>query len=205
MKPIDPDKVWYVVRTNIQCEAKASDNIRLAGFDVYFPRQRIEKKHRRNNTYLVKERPLMVSYIFVGMSADKKMQHFGFVRACEGVERFLEYQGKPIPVHGEDVQAIYLAEVDMRFDDTRAARIHRKEEARTKKDTIKMTFRQGLDVDVLEGPFASFSGIVDEVTSSGRVEALIQIFGRWSRIEFEPQQLVLSAKSSGRKLYDIAV
>ena len=191
MKPIDPDKIWYVVRCNIQCEAKASDNIRLAGFDVYFPRQRIEKKHRRHNTYLIKERPLMVSYVFVGMSPDKKMQHFGFVRACEGVERFLEYQGKPIPVNGKDVQAIYLAEVDMRFDDTRAARIHRKEEAASIKETVKMKFPRGRDIYVLDErhPFAEFHGIVQEVTKTGNVVALINLFGRMTPVEFEADQL----------------
>lgn len=188
-KPIDADKVWYVVRTNINCEAKASDNIRLAGFDVYFPRQRIEKKHRRKNTYLVKERPLMVSYIFVGMPRDEKLRHFGFVRACEGVERFLEYQGKPIPVHGRDVQAIYLAEVDMRFDDTRAARIHRKEEAKTIKATLEMKFAKGNRFDIIEGPFAAFQAIVEEVTKSGNIKAMVSLFGRMTTVEFEAAQL----------------
>jgi transcription antitermination factor NusG len=189
MKPVDPDKVWYVVRSNIQCEAKAAENIRLAGFDVYYPRQRIEKKHRRNNTYLVKERPLMVSYIFVGMPRDEKLRHFGFVRACEGVERFLEYEGKPIPVSGKDVQAIYLAEVDMRFDDTRAARIHRKEEAATLKATIEMKYQQGNEFAIVAGPFATFTAIVEEVTKSGNIKAMVSLFGRLTSVEFEAAQL----------------
>jgi len=190
-KPVDPDKVWYVVRTNIKCEAKAADNIRLAGFDVYYPRQRVEKKHRRNNTYLVHERPLMISYIFVGMPRDEKQRHFGFVRSCEGVERFLEYQGKPIPVHGRDVQEIYLAEVDMRFDDTRAARIHRKEEAASMRETIKMKFPPGRHVYVADEkhPFSGFSALVDEVTKTGNVTALINLFGRQTSVEFVPEQL----------------
>ncbi|TPN03820.1 hypothetical protein FJ973_29705 [Mesorhizobium sp. B2-1-3] len=189
MKPIDTEKVWYVVRTNVQCEAKAADNVRLAGFDVYFPRQRIEKKHRRNNTYLVKERPLMVSYIFVGMPRSNKLQHFGFVRACEGVEKFLEYQGKPIPVPGKDVQEIYLAEVDMRFDDTRAARIHRKEEAKTIKATLEMKYAPGKEFSVIDGPFASFHAIVEEVTKSGNIKAMVSLFGRLTTVEFEAGQL----------------
>ncbi|RWL14869.1 MAG: hypothetical protein EOR57_31480 [Mesorhizobium sp.] len=189
MKPIDPDKVWYVVRCNINCEAKASDNIRLAGFDVYYPRQRIEKKHRRHNTYLVKERPLMISYIFVGMPKNDKLQHFGFVRACEGVEKFLEYQGKPIPVPGRDVQAIHEAEVDMRFDDTRAARIHRKEEAKTIKATLEMKYARGKEFAVIDGPFASFHAIVEEVTKSGNIKAMVSLFGRLTSVEFEAAHL----------------
>jgi transcription termination/antitermination protein NusG len=188
-KPIDPEKIWYVVRTNIQCEGKASDNIRLAGFDVYFPRQRIEKKHRRNNTYLVKERPLMVGYIFVGMPKNDKLRHFGFVRACEGVEKFIEYQGKPIPVSGHEVQALYLAEVDMRFDDTRAARIHRKEEAKTIKATLEMKYARGKRFDITDGPFANFQAIVEEVTKSGNIKAMVSLFGRLTTVEFEAAQL----------------
>jgi hypothetical protein len=47
------------------------------------------------------------------------------------------------PAHAAIVEAIYLAEVDMQFDDTRAARIHRKEEAKSKQATIELRFQGG--------------------------------------------------------------
>jgi len=184
---INKNLVWYVVRANIKSETKAADNIRLAGFDVYLPRQRYEIKHRRTNTYEVKERPLMMRYLFVGMKHDAL--HFGFVRSCEGVERFLEVEGRPLRVRSKDVDAILDAEIDMRFDDTRAARIHRKEEARTRKETVRMRFKPGTMVDVVEGPFADFTAIVEQVTSSGSVEALVQLFGRLSTVSFDAKQL----------------
>lgn len=187
MKPIDTSKTWFVVRTNVQKEAKAAENIRLRGFDVYLPFQRFEKKHRRTNTYQTFERPLMLRYLFVGFHS--KAKHFGFVRACDGVERFLEVQGEPIPVDSEDVQAIYMAEVDMRFDDTRAARIHRREEAATRKATIEMKFAKGRDVEVIDGPFASFHAIVQEVTKTGNVKVMLNLFGRFTAAEFEAGQL----------------
>jgi transcriptional antiterminator NusG len=122
MKPfIDTSKAWYVVRTNIKCEEKATANIRAAGFDVYLPRSRVEKWNKRTNTYTTIERPLLLRYLFVGMNAEK---HFGKVRACEGVEAFIECQGWPIPVSGELVAAIFDDEIDMKYDDTRAARKH---------------------------------------------------------------------------------
>ncbi len=189
MKPVDPTKAWFVVRTNIKCEAKASDNIRLAGFDVYFPRMRFEKKHRRTNLYTTHDRPLMIGYIFGGMPRDDKLKHFGFVRACEGVEKFLEYQGKPIPVAGAAVQGMFLAEQDMRFDDTRAARIHRKEEAATLKATIEMKYQPGREFAIIDGPFATFTAIVEEVTKSGNIKAMVSLFGRLTTVEFEAAQL----------------
>lgn len=184
---IDTQKLWYVVRANVKCEAKAAENIRAAGFDVYLPMQRYEVKHRRTNTYSVKERPLMMRYLFVGLNPDAL--HFGFVRSCEGVERFLEVEGKPMRVRPKDVDAILDAEIDMRFDDTRAARIHRKEEARTIKETVRMKFKAGTMVDIVDGPFAEFSAIVEQVTSSGSVEALVEVFGRLSTVSFDPKQL----------------
>ncbi|PSH70158.1 hypothetical protein CU102_03430 [Phyllobacterium brassicacearum] len=41
------------------------------------------------------------------------------------------------PADAAIVEAMYLAEVDMQFDDTRAARIHRKEEARSKVQSMQ--------------------------------------------------------------------
>ncbi|MHA6684482.1 transcription termination/antitermination protein NusG [Mesorhizobium sp. A556] len=186
---IDKGLNWYVVRANIKSETKAANNLRLAGFDVYYPRQRYETKNKRTHIVREHERPLMMRYLFVGMPKGAGRQHFGFARACEGVESIVGPQGTPVIVPAKDIEAIFLAEIDMRFDDTRAARIHRKEEARTKKETVRMVFKEGTQVDVLGGPFASFSGVVEEVTSSGKVEALVAIFGRWSKISFDPEQL----------------
>lgn len=185
---IDKTKAWYVVRTNVKCEAKAADNLRKAGFDYYLPRQRIEKKNKRTHTIRDVERPLMHRYLFVGLPRNNLA--FGFVRSCEGVERILgDQENHPIPVPAGMVEEIFLAEIDMQFDDTREARIHRHEEARTKKENTARTFRQGRNVRVIEGLFASFSGVVEEVTSRGTVKALVAIFGRWAAAEFEPSQL----------------
>lgn len=186
---IDLEKIWYVVRTNIKCEVKAATNIRLAGFDHYLPRVREEKKHRRTNVVTVTERPLMPRYLFVGFKQNAK--HFGFVRACEGVERLLEVDGTPVPVPAEAVEEIFLAEIDMCFDDTREARIHRKEEANSYKQTMAMRFPANKRVFISDpkSAFADLSAIVEEVTKSGSVRVLLELFGRLTPVEFEGRQL----------------
>jgi transcriptional antiterminator NusG len=184
---IDTAKAWYVVRTNIKCEEKAVANIRAAGFDAYLPRQRYEYKHKRNNTYVVRERPLMLRYLFVGF--DKRNKAFGFVRSCEGVESFIECQGWPIPVSEKDVASIYDAEMNMDFDDTKAARIHRREEAKTKKLTLEMKWPAGLHVRVNDGPFKSFMGEVESITNRGHIQVLVGIFGRKVSVEMEAPQI----------------
>jgi transcription termination/antitermination protein NusG len=83
----------------------------------------------------------------------------------------------------------------MKFDDTRSARIHCKEKARSKKAKTESVFSPGRSIFVTErgNPFATFGGVVDEVTNAGRVIALIDIFGRLTPVEFEPKQLTPAA------------
>jgi transcriptional antiterminator NusG len=189
MRLVDPAKTWYVVRSAVRQEERAATSIRLAGFDVYLPTMRIEKKHRRTNTYSEVEKPLMTGYLFVGFTSFAK--HFGMVGKCDGVYDFVKVQGEPIPVSANDVIAIQVAEMDMRFDDTRAARIHRREEAKTRKATTEMTFPVGKPVTVVDPKHwaATFSGAVEEVTKTGNVKALVYLFGRATSVEFEAGQL----------------
>jgi transcriptional antiterminator NusG len=184
---INPNRRWFVVRTNIKCEQKATDNIRAAGFDVYYPRHRVERQNRRTNTYIVKEFPLMMRYVFVGLRQDDLA--FGFVRACEGVECLLGVNGTPIRVPASIVESILDAEINLEFDDTRDARIHRKEEAKTRKETMRMKFPQGGQVEITDGPFSGFQGFVDGFTSRGDIEVLVNLFGRMSPVEMRSSQL----------------
>jgi transcriptional antiterminator NusG len=83
----------------------------------------------------------------------------------------------------------------MQFDDTRAARVRRKEEARSRKAKTESEFSPGRSIFVTErgNPFATLGGVVDAVTNAGRVIALIDIFGRMTPVEFEPKQLTPAA------------
>jgi transcription termination/antitermination protein NusG len=190
---IDNDKHWFVVRTNVKAEVKASESIRTAGYDVYYPRSRVEVKNKRTHTYTTRENPLMPRYLFVGLPQTDR--NFFKVRLCEGVECILGVDGRPARISADHVEAIYLAEVDLQFDDTRAARVHRKEEARSRKAKTESEFSPGRSIFVTErgNPFAMFGGVVDEVTNAGRVIALIDIFGRMTPVEFEPRQLTPAA------------
>ena len=54
----------------------------------------------------------------------------------------------------------------------------------------KVLFDEGENVRVLEGPFANFTGTVDEVNlEKGKVRVLVSIFGRPTPIEIEYGQL----------------
>lgn len=184
----DPDKLWYVVRTSIKGEDKAMLNLLRAGYEVYLPRMRFEVKNRRTNIYSVQERPLLMRYLFIAQP--RYEADWYTLRQCKGVESILgDGRGFYLPVPFALVEALYIDEIDMVYDDTRQARIHRKEEARTKKATLEMKYAPGVKVRVTDGPFADFFALVEEVTSAGRIKALIELFGRSSAVEFEAAQL----------------
>jgi transcriptional antiterminator NusG len=193
MKPVDPSRTWFVVRSKVRQEDRAAYNIVRAGFDVYLPMVRYERLHRRKNTYSVLEKPLMPGYLFVGFAPFAR--HFGMIRGCDGVYDFLGVEGTPIPIPSKAVVDMQCAEIDMRFDDTRAARIHRGEEERTRRDNIKKQFAKGKAVTVTDAkhPLADIQAVVDEVTSTGSVVALVNMFGQLVRAEFTANQLTPAA------------
>ncbi|WP_432344723.1 transcription termination/antitermination NusG family protein [Shinella yambaruensis] len=185
---------WYVVRTAPLMEWRAADKLRTAGYEVYLPTMRVERKNRRTHTYSTKERALMPGYLFLGTAGS-------LYRAvnCFGVEGVLSnggYVGKrsggdgdPIRISSDLVETIYLAEIDMQFDDTRVARIYREEEGKTRRLTVAMQFSKGEEGRVSSGPFAGFSGVIENVTHQGMVEMLLNLFGRATLATFDPREL----------------
>ena len=65
------------------------------------------------------------------------------------------------------------------------------QEAESKKATTEMQFPkgEGILVSYSMNPFAGFGGVVQDVSKSGRVVALIELFGRMTPVEFEARQL----------------
>lgn len=180
---------WCIVRTNIKCEQKAADNIRAAGFAFYLPMCRIETWNKRTNTYRMTDQVLMPRYLFAGLKAENCV---GAVKNCEGVEMVLSTEGKfgrPLQVPAQAVEDFLTAEVDMRFDQTRAARIIKGEEPRTAKEKTEAKFPPGRKANIIDGPFSSFVATIEEATTSGKVKALVDLFGRLSSVEFDPEQL----------------
>lgn len=192
MISIDKSLLWFVARSKPSQWSKAAKELRDAGFAVYCPMKRVEVYRKRFNVFRTTESPVMTGYMFVGMRRDA--MHFGRIRDdCSAVGGLLGINGNPGMVPSFEVEKIWLAEIDMQFDDTRAARIHRKEEARTRKATLEMKFGKGKAVDVTDGPFAGISAVVDEVTSKGNIKALVNLFGGLSIVEFEASQLSTAA------------
>ncbi|PKH47509.1 hypothetical protein CVH13_00464 [Dehalococcoides mccartyi] len=51
---------------------------------------------------------------------------------------------------------------------------------------VKVGFRKGQSVRVIDGPFVDFIGMVDEInTEKGKVKVLLSLFGRETPVELD--------------------
>ncbi len=120
------------------------------------------------------ERKFMPGYVLAKLALNDDVYHL--VKNTPKVTGFLGPNGKP--------QAITEAE---------AARILSTREeaaAAAPKQKIKVDYEIGDNVKVLDGPFASFNGLVEELDfDRSRVKVSVSIFGRATPVELEFEQV----------------
>lgn len=94
---------------------------------------------------------------------------FLLIKNTPKVTGFLGADSKPMPISDEE-----------------AARILNQVEEGVERPRPTITFEVGEQVKVAEGPFASFSGHVEEVDEErARVKVAVSIFGRPTPVELE--------------------
>ena len=185
-------KLWYVVRTNIKCEKRALAALTAAGYEAYLPLMRRDVVHHRTKKVVTKELVLFNRYLFVAQPA--RGADWFRLRRCDGVEAVLGANGRYLPVDARAVEAFRQAEAELEFDETRAARLRRKEIGRTLKATAAMRFPVGAAIRVRKDfsrahPFGGFFGQVESVRGKGVVTAMIELFGRLTPVEFQPGEI----------------
>ena len=171
---------WYIVHAYSNFEKKVADSIReyaaqrgLADkFDeILVPTEQVVEVRRGRKVN--SERKFFPGYVLAKLSMTDDVYHL--IKNQPKVTGFLGSSGKP--------QAISEAE---------AARIlnTKEEAAAAPKQKIKVDYEIGDSVKVLEGPFASFNGIVEELDfDRSRVKVSVSIFGRATPVELEFEQV----------------
>ena len=174
-------KRWYVVHAYSGFEKSVAraleDRINRAGMSDKFGKILVpveEVVEMKGGQKHMSERKFFPGYVLAKLAMNDQVYHL--VKNTPKVTGFLGPNGKP--------QAISEAE---------AARIlSTKEEmaaaAPTKK--IQVDYDIGDSVKVLDGPFASFNGTVEELDfDRGRVKVSVSIFGRATPVELEFEQV----------------
>jgi len=117
------------------------------------------------------ERRFMPGYVLVKMEMTDKAYHL--INDTPRVTGFLGPQGRPTPLRNADVERI-LNQVEEGLDHPRQS----------------VTFEIGEQVSVTDGPFESFTGMVEEVDEeSSRLKVMVSIFGRATPVELEYSQV----------------
>ncbi len=171
---------WYIIHAYSGFENKVRDQIladaaRL-GLEalvdaVEVPTETITEVRRGKK--IQAERKFFPGYVLAKLTMNDDVYHL--VKNQPKVTGFLGSMGKP--------QAISEAE---------AARIlnTKEEAAASPKQQIRVDYEIGDSVKVLEGPFASFNGMVEELDfDKSKVKVSVSIFGRATPVELDFEQV----------------
>ncbi len=171
---VDPEdtRLWYVVHCYSGQENKVrhsiEQRIETMGmqdkiFDVVVPtEEEIEVKEGKRRTV---ERRVFPGYILVQMVMDEDSWYV--VRNTPGVTGFVGMGNEPTPLRPEEV-----------------SQIMRRMEAEAPK--IKVTFRPGQKVRIIDGPFNEFIGTVGDIDmEKAKVRVLVSFFGRETPVELD--------------------
>ena len=111
------------------------------------------------------------SYVLVKMEMNKELYHM--IKNIQKVTGFLGSAGNPMPIQGKEIDKI--------MGNIKEGKLVPK---------TQITFDIGEQVKVCEGPFASFTGLVEEVDEEkSRLKVSVSIFGRPTPIELEYNQV----------------
>ena len=162
------DMKWYVLRAVGGKEAKVKEYIdaeinngRLGGnvAQVLIPTEKVRVQH--GNKTVVKERNYLPGYVLVEANMVGEIAHD--LRNTPNVMGFLGGLNNPTPLHQDEVDRILG-----KFD-----------EMPTEASEIQITYEVGDNVKVIDGPFASFNGVVEEVNNEKKLMTVsVKVFGR---------------------------
>jgi len=172
---------WYIIHAYSGFENKVRDAImaeatrmgleRLVDAVEVTPDKVTEVRRGKKVT---SDRKFFPGYVLAKLEMNDDVYHL--VKNTPKVTGFLGSSGKPQPI-----------------SDAEAARIlNTKDEvaAAAPKTKIKVDFEIGDQVKVLEGPFASFNGLVEELDfDKGKVKVSVSIFGRATPVELDFEQV----------------
>ena len=173
-------KSWYIVQTFSGFEQKVAETLKDTIKkkeklledkieDVLVPTHEVTEVKRGKRVQ--RKKKYFPSYVLVKMEMNKELYHM--INNIQKVTGFLGTAGIPAPVTEKEINKIM---------------------GRIKEGTLapktQVTFDIGEQVKVCEGPFASFSGLVEEVDEEkSRLKVSVSIFGRPTPIDLEYNQV----------------
>jgi transcriptional antiterminator NusG len=171
-----PGGDWYVIHTYSGMEGKVKKNIEHRAesmgmadriLQVVVPTE--TEIEIRNGQRREVERKVFPGYVLVKMIMDEDSWYL--VRNSPGVTSFVSMGNKPTPLGEDEVKKILnRIESDV--------------------PRLKVSFQLGEQVRIMSGPFAEFSGTVEEIyPDKGKAKVLVSFFNRETPVEVDFLQL----------------
>ncbi|MFC1942610.1 transcription termination/antitermination protein NusG [Chloroflexota bacterium] len=172
----ESEKQWFVIHTYSGHEERVKKNLEQrikfmdSGdeiFQVVIPSEdEIEVRGGRRRTVTKK---ILPGYVLVQMKMDE--YSWSIVRNTPGVTGFVGSGNTPTPLMENEVGEIL-----------------RQMTSETPK--VKVGFRKGQSVRVIDGPFIEFVGVVDEINmGKGKVKVFLSLFGKETPVELDFLQI----------------
>ncbi|MFM7173175.1 MAG: transcription termination/antitermination protein NusG [Caldilinea sp.] len=172
-----PHAEWFVIHSYSGMENKVKKNIEHRAesmgmtdhiLEVIVPTE--TEIEIRNGVRREIERRVFPGYILVNMIMDEDSWYV--VRNSPGVTGFVGMGNKPTPLRQDEIDKI------MKRIESDAPR-------------IKVSFQPGEPVRILSGPFAEFTGIVEDIyPDKGKARVMVSFFNRETPVEVDFVQLV---------------
>ena len=169
---------WYVLHVYSGFESKVSDAImekaRQKGVEsdieqILVPKEEVVEMRRGKK--VTAERKFFPGYVLIKMNMNDNLWHL--VKDTPKVTDFLGANNKPSPVSEKEAQAL-LKQIQEGVDRPKPS----------------ITFDIGEELKVVDGPFASFNGFVEEIDEDKqRLKVSVSIFGRATPVELEYTQV----------------
>lgn len=175
------EKKWYSLRVysgqENKVKAHLENAIQFKQMEEYFGRIIVPSEpvlEMRDGKKRLKNRVFFPGYVLVEMVYNTQTAHL--VLETPGVISFVGPRNHPNPLRPEEAEAILR-------------RVERKE---VEEEKVEIPFRIGDVIRVIDGPFADFTGVVEEINEEKKkVKVLVSIFGRPTPVELDFLQVML--------------
>jgi transcriptional antiterminator NusG len=178
---MEKDKKWYVLQTYSGHENKVKINIEKMVTQNKLEEQIIQVKiptmdvaEMKNGKKKVTKKKIMPGYVLVEMNMNDELQFM--IQRLPSVSTFVGSKDKgPEPLSLEEIKNLFSEAGDVQSEETVRPRV---------------LFKVGETLKIVDGPFANFSGVVDEIfPDKGRLRVKVEIFGRSTPVELDYLQV----------------
>jgi len=171
-------KSWYIVQSHSSFENKVAQLIKEEAEkakvaekieEIIVPTHDVTEVKRGKRVQ--RKRKYFPGYILIKSEMDNDLYHM--IKGIKKVSGFLGSKGIPVPVSDKEIEKI-LGQI--------------KDGVAQPKSSIEYVV--GEKVQVIDGPFASFSGLVEDIDEEkSRLKVSVSIFGRPTPVDLEYNQV----------------